>query len=96
MRRTLSLENEDRLLATHISNNKEFEAACLVGDAAKIMEIVRFEMDHNNLHTKGSKKLHNDILIKTKGQTKVSQKIGQNILEFVWNSRLSGTGLAVC
>lgn len=96
MTKELTLKIEDRLLATHISNNEEFETACLTGDAEKIMYIVNYEMEQNNLHTKGSKKLYNDILKKTKGQSKVSSKVGQSILMFVWNSRLSGTGLAVC
>lgn len=89
-------EIEDRLLATHISNNKDFEAACLAGNAEMIMYIVNSEMEKNNLYTKGSKKLKNDIFRKTKGQSKISTFIGTEILMFVWNSRLSGTGFAVC
>jgi hypothetical protein len=87
---------ENNLLATHISNNKDFEPACLTGNAEKILYIVDYEIEHNNLHTKGSEKLKNDILKLTKGQAKISASVGQNILFFVWNSRLSGTGLAVC
>jgi alpha-galactosidase/6-phospho-beta-glucosidase family protein len=87
---------EDRLLATHVSNNNEFTDACLTGDAEKIMYILSSEMDKNNLHTKGAKKLYNDILQMTKGQSKVSTNVGTNILMFVWNSRMSGVGLAVC
>lgn len=87
---------EDRLLATHISENKDFEFACLTGNAEKIMYIVNSEMDKHDLHTKGSKKLRDDIYRMTKGQTSVSAIIGTNILMFVWNSRLSGTGFAVC
>jgi hypothetical protein len=92
--RTQKIENN--LLATHISNNKDFETACLTGNTEKILHIVNYEMETNNLHTKGSEKLKNDILKLTKGQTKISASVGQNILFFVWNSRLSGTGLAVC
>lgn len=93
--RKASIEIEDRLLATHISNNSEFETACMAGNAEKIMYIVNYEMEHNDLHTAGSKKLQNDILRLTKGQSKISSKIGQNIFFFVWNSRLSGTGFKV-
>lgn len=96
MEKRLSVANEDRLLATHISDNKEFESACLSGDATKIMFIVNSEMEKHDLHTKGSEKLKKDILNKIKGQSKISLAVGQNILFFVWNSRLSGTGLAVC
>lgn len=90
------LTKEERLLATRISENKEFEAACLAGDADKIMSIVEAEMSEHNLHTKGSTKLHDDILCMTKGKLKVPAYIGSDILAFVWNSRLSGIGLAVC
>ena len=90
---TVNIENH--LLATHISNNVEFEAACLSGDGAKILSIVDSEMEKNNLYTKGSNKLKNDILRMLQGKTKVSSYIGNNILMFVWNSRMSGTGFAV-
>lgn len=96
MRKALSLENEDRLLATYISNNKEFETACMTGNAERILYIVNYEMEHNNLYTNGAKKLKNDIFRLTKGQATITSKVGENILFFVWNSRLSGTGLAVC
>ncbi len=87
---------EERLLATYISENKRFENACLTGDAENIMYIVEYEMDKNCLHTPGSIKLHDDIYKMTCGKKHVSAYIGANILAFVWNSRLSGTGLAVC
>lgn len=96
MKKELSPKIENKLLATHIADNPDFEQACLSGDAEKIMYIVDYEMQHNNLYTKGSQKLKNDIFRLTKGQLKVSKKIGENILFFVWNSRLSGIGLAVC
>lgn len=91
----LSPAIEDRLLATHISDNTEFEGACLSGDASQIMAIVDQEMEKNNLYTKGSKKLREDILRMLHGKERVSTYVGQNILMFVWNSRLSGIGLAV-
>jgi hypothetical protein len=81
---------EDQLLATHISNNPEFEAACLAGDANKILEIVNTEMEEHNLYTKGSNKLKNDIIRMLNAKKHFAQ-----ILMFVWNSRLSGTGDAV-
>jgi hypothetical protein len=81
---------EDRLLATHISNNPEFEAACLAGDADKIIEIVNSEMEENKLHTKGANKLKADIIRMLNAKKHFTQ-----ILMFVWNSRLSGTGDAV-
>ena len=93
--KNLTEKIEDRLLATHISDNPEFEGACLSGNGSMIMEIVEAEMKKNNLYTKGSKKLQADIIRMLKGQSKVSNYIGQTILFFVWNSRLSGIGLAV-
>ena len=86
---------EDRLLATHISNNAEFEPACLSGNGSQIMTIVAAEMEKNKLFTKGAKKLQADILAMIKGKAKVPSYIGQNVLMFVWNSRMSGIGFAV-
>ena len=86
---------EDRLLATHISNNIDFEAACLSGDSKQIMTIVEFEMKKNKLFTKGSEKLKADIQKMLQGKEKVPSSVGQNILYFVWNSRMSGIGLGV-
>lgn len=86
---------EDKLLATHVSNNSEFEAACLSGDGTQIMSIVEAEMEKHKLFTKGSKKLQADILRMLQGRPKVSPTVGQQILMFVWNSRMSGIGLAV-
>ena len=86
---------EDRLLATHIADNPNFESACMSGNGTLIMDIVAAEMQKNNLFTKGAEKLKEDIARKLKGQARVSKYIGQEILMFVWNSRLSGIGLAV-
>lgn len=86
---------ENCLLATHISNNPNFEAACLSGDGNKIISIVETEMEKQQLYTKGAKKLRDDILKLLNGREKVTSRIGQNILMFVWNSKLSGIGLAV-
>lgn len=86
---------EDRLLATHVSNNKDFESACLSGNAGQIISIVNAEMQKNNLFTKGSEKLKADILKMLQGKEKVSYTVGANVLYFVWNSRMSGIGLGV-
>lgn len=91
----LEAKIEDRLLATHIADNPEFEGACLSGNGLMIMEIVEHEMEKNNLYTKGSKKLQADIIRMLQGRSSVSSYVGQNVLMFVWNSRLSGIGLAV-
>lgn len=93
--KNLTEKIEDRLLATHISDNPDFEGACLSGNGTMIMEIIATEMEKNNLYTKGSKKLQADIIRMLKGQAQVSQYVGQNILFFVYNSRLAGIGLAV-
>lgn len=86
---------EDSLLATHIAANPEFEEACMNGDGAKIMSIVNFEMEDNEMFTPGAKKLHDDINRMTKGKDRIPVIVGQNILFFVWNSQLAGTGHAV-
>jgi hypothetical protein len=91
----LSEKIEDRLLATHISDNPNFEGACMSGNASQILAIVEAEMQKNNLYTAGSKKLQADITRMLQGKTRVSTYVGQNILMFVWNSRLAGIGLAV-
>ena len=93
--KNLSEKIEDRLLATHISNNPNFAQACESGNGAMIMEIIETEMEKNNLYTKGSKKLQADIVRMLKGQSRVSKYVGQHILLFVYNSRLAGIGLAV-
>lgn len=91
----LEAKIEDRLLATHISDNPEFEGACLTGNGLMIMDIVESEMKKHNLYTKGSKKLQADILRMLQGQSSIPKHVGQRVLMFVWNSRLSGIGLAV-
>jgi hypothetical protein len=85
----------DRLLATHIANNADFTTACMAGNATKIKTIVDTEMIENHLFTKGSQKLKADILRMLGGKEKVTSCVGQRILMFVWNSKLSGIGLAV-
>lgn len=91
----LQAKIEDRLLATRIADNPDFEGACLSGNSALIMEIIDYEMKKHDLYTKGSKKLRTDIMWMLDGKETVSKYVGQDILMFVWNSRLSGIGLAV-
>ena len=91
----LSEKIEDRLLATHISDNSDFEGACLSGNGLLIMNIVEAEMEKHKLYTKGAKKLREDIIRMLQGRSSVPKYVGQNILFFVWNSRLAGVGLAV-
>ena len=86
---------ESGLLATHISNNPGFTDACMSGDGSMIMEIIEIEMEKNNLYSKGSKKLKTEIINLLQGKSSVSPKVGQSVLFFVYNSRLSGIGLAV-
>ena len=93
--KNISEKIDDRLLAAHVTDNPNFAKACESGDGLMIMEIVEAEMKKNDLYTKGSKKLQADIIRMLKGQSRVSTSIGQNILFFVYNSRLSGLGLAV-
>lgn len=85
---------EDKLLATHVSNNPDFESACMSGDGLQIISIVEAEMEKNNMFTKGSKKLQADIIRMLQGRSRVLPSIGQQVLMFVWNSRASGIGLA--
>jgi hypothetical protein len=91
----LEAKIEDRLLATHISDNPDFEGACLSGNGLMIMEIIEAEMEKNNLYTKGSKKLQADIINMIQGKSRVPKYVGQNVLMFVYNSRLAGIGLSV-
>ena len=86
---------EDRLLATYLTESEEFKTACNSGDSQQIMSIIDNEMTKNNLFTKGSMKLKADIIRMLQGKTKVPSYVGQNILYFVYNSRLSGVGLGV-
>lgn len=86
---------ENRLLATYIADNANFEEACLTGNAAQIISIIEMEMEKNNLYTKGAKKLREDIIRLLRHQERVPTYVGQDVLMFVWNSRLAGTGFAV-
>lgn len=85
-----TMKIEDRLLATHLADNADFESACASGNREKILSIIDYEMEEHNLYTAGSKKLRNDIF-----RMLNSRKSVTDVLFFVWNSRLSGTGDAV-
>lgn len=85
-----NIKAEDKLLATRIADNPEFEAACAANNKEMIMSIVHHEMEKNNLHTNGAKKLRDDIF-----RMLNRKKSCTEVLFFVWNSRLSGTGFAV-
>ena len=89
---TEAVTSAENLIATYICNNPEFETACLTGNATQIMSIIDAEMEANNMYTPGAKKLRNDVFRMTRGNAKVPAKIGEQILFFVWNSQLSGTG----
>ena len=90
-----SIAIEQNLLATHVSDNPAFESACRAGDCDAIMKIVCSEMETKKLFTKGALKLKNDIFRMTCGKARVPAYVGSNILAFVWNARLSGTGFGV-
>jgi hypothetical protein len=90
-----TIEIDNNLLAAHICDNSDFEQACLSGNAKQIIIIVKHEMEEHRLFTPGAKKLYDDILRMTKAKDTISVHTGTSILSFVWNSRLSGTGLAV-
>lgn len=93
--KNLSAKIDNQLLAAHVADNPEFTKACLSGITARVISIVEAEMEKNNLFTEGSKKLHDDILSKFKGKETFPSFLGSSILQFVWNSRLAGNGLAV-
>lgn len=86
---------EQSLLATHVTDCPDFEEACMTGDATRIMAIIDETMQLEGMMTPGAKKLRNDVFNMTKGSARVPRKIGENILFFVWNSRMSGIGLGV-
>ena len=89
---TEAVTSADNLIATYICKNPEFETACKDGNATQIMSIIDAEMEANNMYTPGAKKLRNDVFRMTRGYAKVPAKIGEQILFFVWNSQMSGTG----
>ena len=93
--KNLTPEIDSQLLAAHVADNPEFAEACMSGITIQVMSIVEAEMEKNNLFTKGSQKLHDDILRKFKGKDTFPSFLGSSILQFVWNPRLAGNGLAV-
>lgn len=90
MTEQIAAKIEDRLIATHVSNNENFEEACINNDYELIIQIFEDEMEANNLFTKGAIKLKDEIQLMI---TKC--KPGTDILFKVWNARLAGTGNAV-
>lgn len=90
-----NLNVENHLLATHITDDPNFEFACLKGDLVKIQNIVTSAMEKSGLHTKGSNKLRDDIFNMLQNKKTAPTYTGKTVLAFVWNARLSGTGFAV-
>jgi hypothetical protein len=86
---------DQSLLATNVAQHPDFETACMTGNAIQIMSIIDGVMQEKNLMTPGAKKLRADVFRMTRGDAKIPAKIGENILFFVWNSRMSGTGYKV-
>lgn len=81
---------EDRLIATHVSNNVDFEEACMTNNYDRIIQIFDEEMEENNLFTKGAIKLKEEIKLMI-----AKNKPGTDIMFKVWNARMSGTGFGV-
>ena len=81
---------DGRLIATHVSNNVDFEEACVNNNYNRILQIFDEEMETNNLSTKGAKKLKDEIQLMI-----YKHKSGTEIMFKVWNARLAGTGNAV-
>lgn len=90
MLETIAAKIEDRLIATHVSNNENFEEACMNNNYKLILQIFDEEMEANNLFTKGAKKLRDEIQVMV-----YKHKSGIEIMYRVWNARLAGTGYAV-
>lgn len=90
MTEKIAAKIEDRLIATHVSNNVDFEEACVNNNYNRILQIFDEEMETNNLSTKGAKKLKDEIQLMI-----YKHKSGTEIMFKVWNARLAGTGNAV-
>lgn len=90
MTEQIAAKIENRLIATHVSNNVDFEEACMTNNYDRIIQIFDEEMEENDLFTKGAIKLKEEVkLMITK------HKPGTDILFKVWNARMSGTGFGV-
>ena len=90
MLETVAAKIEDRLIATHVSNTEKFEEACMNNNYELILQIFDEEMKLNNLFTRGTKKLRDEIQLMI-----YKHKSGTEIMFKVWNARLAGTGNAV-
>ena len=77
------------LLASKLADTHAFTEACMTNDLAAVKRIVDEVMESNDMYTPGAQKLKADIL---RMCARSGARTGENILSFVWNSRLSGTG----
>ena len=93
--KNLETKIDSHLLAAHVANNADFEKACKSGISADIVAIIETEMEKHQLFTKGSKKFKADVIGMLQGKTIVPSFVGLKVLEFTWNSRLSGNGMKV-
>jgi hypothetical protein len=90
MTETIAAKIENRLIATHVSDNLDFEEACMNNNYVRIIQIFDEEMEENNLFTKGAIKLKDEIKLMI-----AKNKPGTDIMFKVWNARLSGAGFGV-
>ena len=90
MTETIAAKIEDRLIATHVSDNPDFEEACVNNKYERIIQIFEEEMESNDLFTKGANKLKDEIQLMI-----IKRKPGTDIMFKVWNARLAGIGLSV-
>jgi hypothetical protein len=85
----------DQLLVTSLQSREDFIEACESGNAEAIMRIVDSVIAENNLRTPGATNVRNTIFYKTRGNKRVPRKVGEDILQYVWNCYLSAEGDAV-
>ena len=90
MNEKIAAKIEDRLIATHVSENPDFEEACLTNNYKKIIQIFDDEMNANNLFTKGANKLKEEIQLMI-----FKRRPGTDIMFKVWNARMAAIGLGV-
>lgn len=90
MTEQIAAKIENRLIATHVSNNLDFEEACLNNNYDRIIQIFDEEMEENDLFTKGAIKLKEEVKVMI-----TKRKPGTDIMFKVWNARMSGAGLGV-
>ena len=85
----------DQLLVTALQSREDFILACESGDAESIMRIVDSVIAEEGLNTTGAKNVRNTIFFKTRGNKRVPRRVGEDILQYVWNCTLSADGNAV-